>query len=47
MPDGSVPQFLGEDQINQIFLSDEPLSCYSQIQRALKDLGIKIVSILF
>ena len=38
---------LGEDEINKICLSDDPLRCYSEIQKALKDLGIIQVSISF
>ena len=47
LQNGDIPQFLGEDGINQIFSSDDPLPCYSEIQRALKDLGIIQVSISF
>ena len=47
LQNSDIPQFLGEDRINQIFLSDDPLPCYSETQRALKDLGIIQVIISF
>ena len=39
LENGDIPQFLVEDGINQIFLNNDPLPYYSEIQRALKDLG--------
>ena len=47
LQNSDIPQFLGEDRINQIFLSDDPLPCYSETQRALKDLVIIQVIISF
>ena len=37
---------IGEDEIQQIFFSDDPSTCYSGLQEAFQDLGIQQVSML-
>ena len=46
LQNGNIPQFFGEDGIQQIFFSDDPSTCYSRLQEAFKDLGIQLVGML-
>ena len=42
----NIPQFFGEDGIQQVFSSDSPSTWYSGLKEAFKDLEIQQVSML-
>ena len=42
----NIPQFFGEDGIQQIFFSDDPSTYYPRLQEAFKDLGMQQVQML-